>query len=242
MNDRMLRNTTHTALTERMKPKICAINDAVGNIFRHKNKFYIVTCKHVADDFFSQNYQYIIIRGNSRIYSDKLKYVASINSVIDIALIEILYSSQISEYFEEDDLEIINDYGVHEFENSVFFIFGFPEQLYFNKNGKQYIPWMSYSTIKSKNKISDENFIYLDYETNSEKNIINEKELKTFLPKAPGLSGAFIFKVDRFEGEKNELWYPSFAKAIAVQSTWNEKSWIKGSNIKFLYQLLNVAT
>jgi len=242
MNDRLLHNTTHTALTERMKPKICAINDAVGNIFRYRQKLYIVTCKHVADDFFSQNHQYIILRGNSRIYRDNLKYIASTNSAIDIALIEILHSSQVSEYFEEDDLEIIDDYDNKEIENAVFFIFGFPEQLYFNKDGKQYIPWMSYMTIKSKNKKSDGNFIYLDYEVNNEKNIINEKKLKSILPKAPGLSGAFIFKVDRFEGEKNELWKPSIAKAIAIQSTWNEKSWIKGSNIKYLYKLLNTAT
>jgi len=156
MNDRLLHNTTHTALTERMKPKICSINDAVGNILRYRQKLYIVTCKHVADDFFSQNHQYIILRGNSRIYTDNLKYIASTNSEIDIALIEILHSSQVSEYFEEDDFEIIDDYNNKEIENTVFFIFGFPEQLYFNKDGKQYIPWMSYMTIKSKDKKSDE--------------------------------------------------------------------------------------
>lgn len=240
MNDGLLENTTHTALTDRIKPKICSINDAVGNILRYKGKFYIVTCKHVADDFFSQNHHYIILRGNNRIYSDRLKYITSTSNLIDIALIEILDSSQITEYFEEDDIEIIDDYGNNEFENSVFFIFGFPEQLYFNKDGKQYIPWMSYMTIKSKNKKSDNNFIYLDYEINVEKNIINDKKLKTILPKAPGLSGAFIFKIDRFE--KKDLWYPSFAKAIAVQSAWNKKSWIKGSNIKFLFQLLRIAS
>jgi len=98
---------------------------------------------------------------------------------------------------------------------------------------------MSYMTIKSKNRKSEENFIYLDYEVKKEQKIIHEKEIKSLLPKAPGLSGAFIFKLDRFEGGKNELWHPSFAKAIAVQSSWDEKSWIKGSNIKYLYQLLN---
>lgn len=68
------------------------------------------------------------------------------------------------------------------------------------------------------------------------KNILIEKELKTILPKAPGLSGALIFKIDKIDNK--EIWYPSFAKAIAIQSTWNGESWIKGSNIKYLNQLL----
>jgi len=135
MNIRLLHNTSHTALTERVKPKVCAINDAVGNIFRYQNKLYVVTCKHVADDFFSRNDQYIILRGNSRIYSDKLKYLASTNNLIDIALIEILDSNQTIDFFEEDDLEIVNDLSKDDFENSVFLFLVFPNNYFLIKMG-----------------------------------------------------------------------------------------------------------
>ena len=236
---RLLDNVTHTALTERMKSKICSINDAVGNILRFRGKLFIVTCKHVADDFFNQNRPYIILRNNTRIYSNQLKYISSTTDSIDIAIIEILNTNMIDDCFEENDLLILSDFK-SEFKNSLFFIFGFPEQLYFQKEGKEFIPWISYMTLKSNSKESNESFLYLDYDINSEKNIINEKELKTRLPKAPGLSGAFIFKIDKFD--KNEIWYPSFAKAIAIQSTWNKKSWIKGTNVKYLFQLLDKAT
>ena len=59
------------------------------------------------------------------------------------------------------------------------------------------------------------------------------------LPNPQGLSGAFIFKIDKFEGK---IWdVSSVTKAIAIQSTMERKinsRWIKGSSIKFLYQLL----
>jgi hypothetical protein len=239
MNIRLLDNVTHTALIERMKQKICLLNDAVGNLFKFNNKLFIVTCKHVADGFFHQNNPYIILRDNTRIYSENLKYVASSNDSIDIALIEILNRKQINEYFETFDLQIIEDFNNSELENSVFFIFGFPKQLHFSKDEKEYIPWMSYMTIKSKNVKSDTDFLYLDYDRNSEKNILIEKELKTILPKAPGLSGALIFRIDRIDNK--EIWHPSLAKAIAIQSTWNGENWIKGSNIKCLNQLLMAA-
>jgi hypothetical protein len=239
MDIRLLDNVTHTALTERMKTKVCSINDAVGNILRFNDKIFIVTCKHVADDFFKRDQGYIILRDNTRIYSNQLRYISSTKDFIDIALIEILNTENINDFFEGNDLLILDDFK-SEFEKSLFFIFGFPAQLYFQKEEKEYIPWISYMTIKSNNIESNENFLYLDYDINSEKNIINEKELKTKLPKAPGLSGAFIFKINTFD--KNEIWHPSFAKAVAIQSTWNGKNWIKSSNIKYLFQLLNSAT
>lgn len=52
MDENSLRDAAHSALTEAIKPKICSISDSTGNIIKYKNKFYIVTCKHVANDFF----------------------------------------------------------------------------------------------------------------------------------------------------------------------------------------------
>lgn len=173
MDIKLLDNVTHMALIERMKQKICLLNDAVGNLFKFNNKLYVVTCKHVADGFFYQNHPYLLLRDNTRIYSENLKYVSSSNDSIDIALIEILNRSQINECFEPFDLQIIEDFNNNELENSVYFILGFPKQLHFTKDEKEFIPWMSYMTIKSKNVKSDANFLYLDYDRNSEKKYSN---------------------------------------------------------------------
>ena len=172
MEDKLLKDVVHHAIQERIKPRCCAISDATGNILKYKNKFYIITCKHVADYFFNRNNQnnYVILRDNSRIYSDKLKYIAATDNKIDadIALIEILDASHIEDYFEECDLQIVNDFKDTNSEYSFFFIFGFPEQLYFYKDNKQYIPHFSYGTNKSTIRNSDENFIYLEYIMNKE--------------------------------------------------------------------------
>ena len=68
--------------------------------------------------------------------------------------------------------------------------------------------------------------------------ILRENKIKTILPKANGLSGAFIFLVETFKEDNKTIWQPALAKVIAIQSTWNEKDWIKGINIKYLIELL----
>lgn len=242
MNDKLLNNALHNAITRNIITKLCAIDDATGNILKYNNRFYVVTCKHVADDFFRYRNSYILLKDNSRIYINKLKYVASTQpkTQADIALIEILESEKIKDFFEENDLEIIKDFKEINSKDSFLFICGFPEQLNFIEDGKQKLPYFSFGTNKSTVRSSDEDFIYLDYDMNKEHIIIHEKNLKAHLPKAPGLSGAFIFKIDVFRDKPDKIWYPSkVAKAIAIQATWKKaENWIKGSSTKFLFELL----
>lgn len=239
MNDKLLVDKTHDALTKWVKPKVCLINDAVGNILKYKDNFYIVTCEHVTKDFFENKNSYIILDGNSRIYSDDLKYFGSIDNEIDVALIEVKNNDSIKNYFEEKDLEVIDNFSNYNFNNSSLFIFGFPKQFVIDKENKQYFHYISYGAELSKEKSSDDKYIYIEYDRSTERRIINEKELKAELPSARGLSGAFIFKIDRFEKGKNDIWDPaSVAKAVAIQIEWNKRSWLRGVNIKYLFELL----
>jgi len=66
---------------------------------------------------------------------------------------------------------------------------------------------MSYLTLKSESISSTQDFLFLDYEREGEKNIITEKGIKTILPKPYGLSGAFIFKVEMFQEKKVSCGY-----------------------------------
>jgi len=223
------------ALAERIKSRVCLINDSVGNIYKYKDKLYIITCKHVADNLFYKKEQYILLHGNERISSKDLRYITSTTDIYDIALIQILNTNSIKDFYEESDLNIIQNYNEYDFRNSVFFILGFPSQLVFYKEAKEFLLWMSYMTTLSKEESSDDNFIYLKYERDSEHNFLNDKNITTKLPLAPGLSGSFIFKIDR--PNDNKIWYPSSSRAIAIQTSWNKKSWLKGSNLIKLIDL-----
>ena len=142
---------------------------------------------------------------------------------------------------KKKDIEIIPNYREYNFENSFLFIYGFPYTKHFFKDDKEYITYISYADKLSKDKEPNEQFIYFEYDTTRERSIVGSEKLKTTLPDPRGLSGAFIFKIDRFDGEKDKIWYSELvAKAIAVQISWNKKSRLRGSNIKYLYELLKI--
>lgn len=238
MNFDQIENTMKTALMERSKLRTCYINDSTGNLLSYNNKKYIITCRHVADDFFNKKMPYVLLRDNKKIYTKNLIYQSRTNGELDIAIIEIIGHDEINYLYTKEDFEIIDDFSQNLNKKISYFIFGYPFQLKYEDNGKEIILWMSYLTVKNMLVLSTKDFIYLDYQRESEKNIIVEKGLKTILPKASGLSGAFIFKIEQFKEDKSILWLPSIAKIVAIQSGWNEKSWLKGSNTKHLFELL----
>ena len=228
-----------SALVERSKIRSCFINDATGNLLSYKDKKYIITCRHVADGFFNNKKQYVLLRDNKKIFKDDLKYFTRTNEHIDIAVIEILKQDGITNFYTMEDFEFIDDFNQAVINETSYFIFGYPAQLTYENDGKEFILWMSYLTVKSESISSTQDLLYLDYARESEKNIITEKGIKTILPKARGLSGAFIFKIECFKEQKHKLWLPSFAKIIALQSSWNKTNWLKGCNTKYLFELLN---
>ena len=238
MNFDEIENSMKSALMERSKIRSCFINESTGNLFGYNDKKYIITCRHVADDFFMNKKQYVLLRDNKKIFKDELKYFARTNEHIDIAVIEILKQDDVTNYYTIEDFELINDFNQAGIEETSYFIFGYPAQLTFEKDTREFILWMSYLTTKSESISSTTDFLYLDYTRESEKNIITEKGIKTILPKAGGLSGAFIFKVESFKEQKEKLWLPSVAKIVAIQSSW-KTNWLKGCNTKYLFELLD---
>jgi hypothetical protein len=239
MNIDQIENSMKSALIEMSKNRSCFINDSTGNLFSYNGKKFIITCRHVADDFFSNNKEYVLLRSNKKIPKTDLKYFAHTNKSIDIAVIEILKHDYINDFYSPEDFEIIDDLSTTVNDETSYFILGYPAQLKYEKDGKEFILWMSYVTIKNEFVLSTQDYLFLDYPRESEKNILNEKGIKTILPKAHGLSGAFIFKIGCFKEQKNKLWLPSFAKIIAIQSSWMENKWLKGCNTKYLFELLS---
>lgn len=238
MNFDEIESSMKSALMERSKLRSCFINESTGNLVGYNDKKYIITCRHVTDDFFSSQKKYVLLRDNKKILKDELKYFAKTNEQIDIAVIEILNQDEVTNFYTSEDFEFICDFNQTTTNKTSYFIFGYPAQLTFEKDGREFILWMSYLTLKSQFISSTQDFLYLDYERESEKNIITEKKIKTTLPQPYGLSGAFIFKVEMFQEKKGKLWLPSIAKIVAIQSS-REANWLKGSNIKYLFELLD---
>lgn len=234
MNQKLLDNEVHRALTERARARICEIGNSTGNIIKYDGKIYIVTCRHVADYFFREDKSYIPLKNGNRIPFNQLKYCAHTNLDLDIALIEVINKNFIHDYYENKDFEIIDDFGRYDFSEINLFICGFPEQLSIKEGTTKKIVYFSYGANISNDKPSNEDFIYLHYNQES----VTTEGLLTKLPPAPGLSGAFILKVKTFEGKQTDIWQPSFAKIIAIQTEWNKKDRLKATNVKHLFKLL----
>ncbi|MCH8068521.1 MAG: hypothetical protein IID16_04510, partial [Candidatus Marinimicrobia bacterium] len=78
-------------LTERAKTRMCSVGGVgTGNVLKIENRFFITTCRHVADIYFKQQRPYIILYGNERVNIEKLQYIARTENKYDIAIIEVV--------------------------------------------------------------------------------------------------------------------------------------------------------
>jgi len=234
-----LADETYSALAHYAMPKTCYLEGATGNLLRYKKEFYIITCKHVADVFFDNNDSEVILRNNFRIKKNRLKYVQRTNNDIDIAVLKLMDNKLESGYFSIENFEFIDDFSTHSFKESLFFICGYPENINFVKDDKKYILYMTYLTERSDIKSPTKDFIFIQYNQNSESNRVVKTKLKSKLPNPKGMSGAFLLKLNTFKRKKEELWTPYLAKVIGIQISWNKKNLLKCSNIYYLRKLLS---
>ncbi len=233
------------ALNQRVKSRICYVVQGVGtgNLLRYDGRVFIATCKHVADAFFRVQRGYIILQGNTRIYANKLRYADphKTDDETDIAILEVIDEHVLPDAYkayEVDDFELIDDFSAYSFDNTNLMVCGYPSQLKdARKNGVYNMP-MSYHTIPYSKKASDEDFLYCAYPMELE-NIKTSSGSKIKLPRAPGLSGSFVLKVTRYLGEQEKIWTPNLAKVIAMQIAWDFKNYLKCSNIKLMFALLD---
>jgi len=234
-------NEIRHGLAERAKTRICFVGGVgTGNVLNIGNRFFITTCRHVADIYFQKQLPYIILYGNKRINTENLQYTARTEKKYDIAIIEVLEEHTMQAWYEKDDFELIDDFSPYLFEKTNLFVCGFPEDLKDENEEGIFHSWMSYMTILHEKKITTEDFIFGKYPMNRD-DLVTYEGSRTHLPTALGLSGAFIYKVNQYAGDKDEIWTPAYAKVIAMQTSWNEKNWIKGTNIKHLFALFDKA-
>ncbi len=233
------RQTRH-ALNLWVKSRSCYVRAiGTGNLLRYDGRVFIATCRHVADEFFQmQSGRYIILQKNKRIYDKQLRYAAFTDDETDIGIIEVIGECELPAAYEFKDFELIDDFSAYSFDNTNLVVCGYPSQLKDERENGVYNMPMSYHTIPYSKKPSDKDFLYCAYPMELE-NIETSSGSKIKLPRAPGLSGSFVLKVTRYLGEQEKIWTPNLAKVIAMQIKWDFKNYLKGSNIKHMFTLLD---
>ncbi|MBI4549079.1 MAG: hypothetical protein HY707_13935 [Ignavibacteriae bacterium] len=228
----------HSSLTEYLKDRIVVLANSTGNLLKVADRSFIITCRHVADHFFERPFRNAILRDNHRIAKAQLCIVAQTGLNIDIAVIEIHGSYTARGVFTLSDIESIEDFSKHDFRSTNIILCGIPYDIgQHDEGGNRYHVAMSFMTLPHRSIPQEPDYLYCEYPTIKDV-LENISERKIKLPAAPGLSGSFMLTVSQFEGSEKELWSPSFAKVIAVQQSWDQSSFVKGSNVKHLISLL----
>lgn len=207
--------------------------DGTGFLIQSAGRYFIGTCRHVADAFFGTKRPYVILRDNTRIQTEQLKYSRHTDIKLDTALIEIISDFPKADWFELEDFESIDNFATYDFEKTNLLLCGFPSELRTEKDDGFYSMPLTFSTVVDKDRPNSEEFIFAKYPV-SEEVQVTDTEQTAKLPAAPGLSGAVIFKMEQFEADSDDLWAAGLGKIIAIQIKWDGLTWIKGVNIRHL--------
>ena len=228
------------SLIEYAKSKTCIVGGiGTGNLVLINDKIYIVTCQHVAKEFFKNNRSVVTLYSNKKLKQSELKYISN-SELYDIALIEILVQIGSEQFYELTDFIFIDDFAKYNFEQSDIHLLGFPFEFRIEDNLNIARYWFSYLSIPMLNK-TEKDFLYCDYPLNKNSTYF-ESNYNTKLPSAPGLSGSFVQIISNPNYKEEDIWSINFVKVVAMQIAWDEKSYLKCVNINQLKYLINQIT
>ena len=122
-------NARHT-LTEYARSRTCSLGGVgTGNVVRVRDRAFVVTAKHVADDFYRLKRPRVIFRHNYKILSEQLEYISSTDDNLDIALLAVAGLNTEVVSYDYDDFEFIDDFRTYSFDRVNLQVYGFPKQL-----------------------------------------------------------------------------------------------------------------
>lgn len=234
--DKKLEELARKSLIEYSKARMCLVASiGTGNLISNNGKKYIITCKHVADEFFQMKTPVVTLLSNKKIGIDKLNYIGS-SDKFDIAVIEVYDNTITDVFYEPIDFQTIEDFTNYNFEEADLHLCGFPFSFRYETESERERYWFSYLTVPIKSK-TEKDFIYCDYPVGKDLTIFNSSD-KSKLPDPKGMSGSFLHLIDAPATKENEIWSLKFVKVIAMQISWNIKSHLKCVNIKHIKSIL----
>ena len=218
-------------LTEYARSRVCSMGGVgTGNVLRARGQAFIVTAKHVAEEFFKLKRPRIIFRDNYKVPSQQLNYVSSTDDNLDIALIAVHDLNPGVLSYNYRDFEFIDDFRKYNFDRVNLQVCGFPKQLQHRTQNDLLYSWMRYTTTPCVNPPATKEFLFCHYPMNSPVRNSRTRD-EVALPAAPGLSGAFILKIPTQADQSESIGSPTAAKVIAVQVAWDKRTYMKCSNI-----------
>ncbi len=220
---------------EKFKRHLCVIRYSgyigTGNLFRHADQSFILTCEHVASEACDAP-DLEIVFPNNVVMGKKNIFLFRKDRKSDLALIRIdsdvqstdLTPISFGDFAFGDDLRTFID------DKSVFLVVGFPKQItkIIKSSDRIRVQPLFYRTVLSDDKPTTKAKVYLDYPSG--------KDEMPGLPEAYGLSGAGIWHMPPI---KDEIWSPIKWKLVAIQYAWKEGEYIVGSGVQKVFDWLN---
>lgn len=208
-----------------------------GNLIKHNGQVYILTCNHVVEDVVSSNYLEISFSNSATLINGQVSLFQR-DQNDDLALLKV------SEDFDLKDLVPLT---LEDFSNStdlrticnkqaVFLVVGFPADIVVQSKPTSLLELkpLFYQTSSLLSRRPTKTKMYLEYPYGNEHGI--------GLPRAPGISGAGIWKIPPML-PSNGVWSPTSWRLVSIQHAWNEgeysgESYIVGSRISRLFDWL----
>ncbi len=201
-----------------------------GTLVKHKNEYYILTCEHVATEFFTSKNAIIVFGNAEYLNSTEVKYFRK-SKRDDLALLRLKDSKKL----ENLSPKTIDDFAFKDLDTNheaLYYLCGFPaEEVKASQNKRNFMGLTTFTVAIR--KMCTKNKLFLEYE---------ENETNYPLASPKGYSGSLIFEYINPSSaqKKGKIWYPTLGKAVSIQYKSDMSTYIVGTTIKILKKWLAI--
>jgi len=233
MNENEISNGIIVAISNAAKNYTCFFwygeygaeeNVGTGTLIKHGNDFYILTCEHVATEFFKSENAIIALGNAEYLDSSEAKYFRK-SKRDDLALLKLKDSKKLGNLSPKtiSDFAFKNLNTDHE---ALYYLCGFPAEEVKAIENKRDFKGFTYFAV-SINKMCTKNKLYLEYD---------KSDSKYPLPAPKGCSGSLIFEYINPSSaqRKGKIWYPTLGKAVSVEHKSDSNTYIIGTTVRML--------
>jgi hypothetical protein len=199
-------------------------NVGTGNLIIHDDCYYLLTCEHVATEFFGSK-NAVAGFGNANFLDlSEMEYYKE-SKEDDLALIKILNRNKMGGLLPKK----ISDFSFKKLDDeheALYYFCGFPAEEVKAAQEKRGFNGLTHFAPALKDKCT-EHKLYLEY----------DKSHPMYpLPNPKGFSGSLIFEYINASSAKkmDKIWYPTLGKAVSVLCRSDTRAYVMGTTIRKL--------
>jgi hypothetical protein len=201
---------------------------ATGNLFRHKDKYFVLTCRHVIDAIEGSAKASLKMFDGTHLTLSDFERFNRTDKARDQAALRITADIHPEHYYEASDFQQIPDYSAHDFSTTALYLTGFPADLIEADGQRRELVPYSYMTVLYEGKSRTEDAMYLDYPVRTDGIEMANREVE--VPRPGGMSGSLLFALPRWDDPK--LWHAGLVKVIGMQCRAVEDLYLVCTNTK----------